>query len=119
MKINLKYLAVLSLPLMVACTGHPAAGKWQLNSASEYQYSRLVVNFDGKAELYKKDQAIAWLHCFWTASAADAIGLECASADADAANEKFFFKVSGENSGQLMIDDTVVAQFDNEDPTTK
>jgi hypothetical protein len=78
-----------------------------------------VVNFDGKAELYKPDQEIAWLHCFWTARAADMIGLECASADQDAENEIFNFKVSGTDSGQLSIGDQAVAQFVSKESTSE
>lgn len=110
-----KILAVLALPLIISCTGHPAAGQWRLSDPGDYQYTRLVVNFDGKAELYKANVKNAWLHCFWTARADDIIGLKCGSADENAANELFDFKVSAKNSGQLMIANRIVAHFDNEE----
>lgn len=119
MKLTFKYLALMAVPLVVACSGHPAAGKWQLVDSSSYQYTRLVVNFDGKAEFYKANADKAWLHCFWTARAVDMISLECASADEDAENEIFDFKVSENEPGQLLIGNQVVAKFNNQDLITK
>lgn len=111
MKTKFKYLALLSLPLLAACTGHPGAGKWQLSPSSDFQYHRLVVNFDGKAEFYKANDDLAWLHCFWTAHAADTIGLECASTNQEAPNEIFKLKVTTNQAAQLLIDDKIVASF--------
>ncbi|NRA71522.1 MAG: hypothetical protein HRU24_10900 [Gammaproteobacteria bacterium] len=114
MKLNVKVLmALVALPILVSCTGHPAAGKWQLQSTETFEFNRLVINFDGRAELYKPDSDTAWFHCFWNARAADTIAMECASADETQDNELFDFKVSGKSSGQLLQANKLLARFEN------
>ena len=104
---------LLSIPLLLAgCSGHPAAGTWQIREGSAIPYARLVVQFDGKAEFFRPNEERPAERCFWAGESADAIALQCIEA-ADTGQEHFYrLKVRGGGVGELIQEGRLLGMLD-------
>ena len=71
---------------ITACSPHPASGVWQTTDLNDYGITKMIVAFDGKANL-TTDNA-TW-RCFWSAKTKTEMSLECTpSSNPD--NEQIF-----------------------------
>ena len=104
---------LLTIPLVLAgCSGHPAAGTWQVREGSASPYALLVVQFDGRAEFFRPNQEEPAERCFWAGESADTIGLQCVDV-ADSDRERFYrLRVGRGGVGELMQDGRLLGMLD-------
>ena len=91
-----KTLLVLSIILISACSPHPGTGTW-LAENNKAEISKLVVNYDGKAEIYLNDSKKAEWHCFWAGLDKKELSLTCTPASNPDNEESFSLKLDKTN----------------------
>ena len=83
MNMNLRPLALAAAPALFAlagCSPHPGSGSWLSESGDGDGLARLVVQFDGKAELFRADREAAAYRCFWAGDGKRTLRMRCANA---------------------------------------
>ncbi|OMH39054.1 hypothetical protein [Motiliproteus sp. MSK22-1] len=74
--------AVMTALLLISgCSGHPGTGIWEAKSTNPSGYWMLKVQYDGTATVLAKNQEEPLLGCFWQATAADIMKMQCATAN--------------------------------------
>ena len=82
MKSNLYRLSAILLILgLQACSPHPGAGHWGAIENSGSKFSKLVVEFEGMAELLPADKTAQGQRCFWAGNTSNSIKLQCTQGD--------------------------------------
>ncbi|MEW7978868.1 MAG: hypothetical protein G8D28_08935 [gamma proteobacterium symbiont of Phacoides pectinatus] len=102
--------ALLSL-LLAGCSAPPAPGVWIAEPGGEADYSRLSVEYDGRAELFIPEQEAALLRCFWRAASAQGILLQCAYAERERQDVFYDFRIDPDGGATLSRDDRSLARF--------
>lgn len=98
MKNTLYVLSVILLTLgLQGCSPHPGSGHWQAVENSGSKFSKISVEFEGRAELLPADTAGETQRCFWAGKTADTIQLQCTQGD-DTGVE-FLYLLSVDSSG--------------------
>jgi hypothetical protein len=64
-----------------ACSPHPGSGAWVPVGENSSGFSRLVVHFEGRAELFKPGVEGDALRCFWGGESGNSIFLDCSLAE--------------------------------------
>ncbi len=108
---KLKLIAVLTLPFLAACSGHPAASKWSLVNAGDASIESINVEFEGRATLTQSESNGGNYHCFWNARTPEMIALKCRLADDDAQERHFELSVDNEGRGVLSLDGKLIARY--------
>jgi len=96
---------------LFGCSAPPAPGNWLATDGGEQNFSRLKIEFDGKAEIFIPSQEAALLRCFWRASGPQSILLQCAYADKTKNEEFYDFTVTENDLGTLSQGSSVRARF--------
>ena len=82
MRKTLFTLSIILLALgLQACSPHPGAGHWQAREDSTSRFDKILVEFDGKAQLIPGDPKAETQRCFWSGKNARAIQLQCTEGD--------------------------------------
>ncbi len=82
MKNALFALLTLTLALVLqGCSPHPGSGKWQSVADTQSRFSKLDIQFEGRAELTLTDTAAEIQRCFWSGKTAETIRLQCTQGD--------------------------------------
>lgn len=85
-------MILLSLSLQ-GCSPHPGAGHWQAVEDSASDFSKITVEFEGRAELLPTDTAAETQRCFWAGKTADALQLQCTYGDDSGVELKYLLSV--------------------------
>jgi hypothetical protein len=105
------YVMLGAVLLLAGCSPHPGSGDWTAEEGNPNGFTRLVVQFDGKAEFYRQDQEKEWLRCFWQSSGAMRIDIQCTS-KSDTEGERFYELAIAEIGPALLKENgTVIARF--------
>ncbi|SFD11568.1 hypothetical protein [Pseudoalteromonas denitrificans] len=102
------FLTLFTLMLITGCNGHPAAGQWL--SATGNHYSKIVISFDGQAQVYKGSAKLPTYHCFWAAFNENSINLDCGAKNETQQN--FTFEVT-DTYAKLNDNKKLLATFSN------
>ena len=98
MKNILYMLSVILFTLgLQGCSPHPSAGHWQAVENSDSKFSKISVEFEGRAELLPTDRTAETQRCFWAGKTSDTIQLQCTQGD-DTGVE-FLYLLSVDSSG--------------------
>ena len=92
-----KFSAILLVLGLQACSPHPGAGHWGAMENSGSKFSKIMVEFEGMAELLPADAATQAQRCFWAGNTSDSIKLQCTQDD-DTGLE-FFYLLTVDSSG--------------------
>ena len=105
-------LKLLSISLvLIACSPHPGSGEWLARAEGNYRFSRLKVEFDGKAYLFVPNKEDHQLRCFWAGESASLISMDCILNDPSERRSVYQFRVVDQRSGELMTNGNVVGRF--------
>ncbi len=97
---NLVLLLSLFGPL-TACSPHPSSGEWESATAQPDNYSRLKVEFDGKAYLFVPEREEHLVRCFWAGESRQIINLNCILNDPSEKRFNYQLRVQGDHSDLL------------------
>ena len=111
--ILLGFLA-LTVLFLTGCSGHPGAGKWTAIEGENTLFSHIKVDFDGKAAIYPKDNQSPTRNCYWQASSADNISIQCGTSENEEGKLFYSLEVTEPTLAVLKKDDQVLGQFKRE-----
>ena len=112
---NLWKQALFTLPLLLlaiaGCSPHPGSGTWLPLSEGEGSFSKLMVHYNGRAELYStEDQEIEW-RCFWVGISESDISLDCAPSSNPEIEEHYRLNVVARGEAELLQNERVLGRF--------
>lgn len=102
----------LSLALITGCSGHPGSGKWASVDSASTQFSRINIDFDGKAAIFPTDTTIPTQNCYWQASSAEKVDIQCGNANQE--DGKIFYTLevsSNRDLATLTFEEQTVGRF--------
>lgn len=96
-------LLILTVVLLVlsGCSPHPGTGTWLPVEGGTTEFSRITVNFDGRAELYTPASEKEVLRCFWGGESSQSMQLKCSlAADTDV---EYLYQLKVNQSGEAEL----------------
>lgn len=102
----------LSLSLLAACSPHPATGSWVSSSDNPANYSKILIHFEPKLEIYTTGSDKPVHYCGWSAISKKIIEMGCMSSDEQEIMDKFQLNIISEAKAELIENGKVVASFD-------
>jgi len=93
---------MVGVSVLVGCGPHPGAGTWLPLAESESEYTRLEVNFDGKAEFFLTGKEAAELRCFWGGDSARSISMKCSAASNPDVDIHYVLKITDSDRAELL-----------------
>ena len=105
---------MLTTLLLTGCSGHPGAGKWTALEKETVLFSHVKVDFDGKAAIYPKDKQAPIQNCYWQASSADNINIQCGTSEHEEGKLFYSLEVTEPSLAVLKKDDQELGQFRRE-----
>jgi len=109
--IKIFMFSVLVSSFLTACSPHPATGTWLSSDANTENYSKMVVHFEPRLEIYSKNSDKPTLYCGWSGYDKDSITLECMSSENQKQMDMYQFNVTQNSQAELLHDDKVIAKF--------
>jgi len=100
--------------LLTGCSGHPGAGKWTAIEGENTLFSHIKVDFDGKAAIYPKDRQTPVRNCYWQASSADNINIQCGTSEQEKGKLFYSLEVTEPTLAVLKKEDQVLGTFKRE-----
>lgn len=102
----------LSLTLLTGCSGHPSAGKWTSTENVASPFSHVQIDFDGKAAIHPRDKKGPTLNCYWQATSANQVDIQCGNAEQEEGNIFYTFEVSSDQTlATLSFEEQPIGQF--------
>ena len=112
LKNSILFCLVLSLTLLTGCSGHPGSGKWTSADQSLPAFSRINIDFDGKATIFPTDSAVPTQNCYWQASSAEKVDIQCGNANQEDGKIFYTFEVnSNQDLAILTFEEQIVGRF--------
>lgn len=111
--LNFKYLTFLTLLFLflTGCSPHPATGNWVSSADNDSNYTKAVVHFQARVEIYSNATDKAELYCGWSASSKQNLTLECMASEDLKDKEIYEFNIVNEKSAELKKQGKLLAQF--------
>lgn len=75
------FLVMLFILGLQGCSPHPGAGHWQAVENTDSRFSKITVEFEGRAEMLPADKLAETQRCFWAGKTSDTIQLQCTHGD--------------------------------------
>ena len=107
---SLAIATALALALS-ACSPHPSSGEWVAESREADNYSRLKVEFDGKAYLFVPSQEDHLVRCFWAGEDKETINMDCMVNDPSERRIAYKLRVAEHNKSELLEGGIVLTRF--------
>lgn len=96
---------------LTGCSGHPGAGNWTSDGTGSGPFSKLIVHYEGRAELFDAGSGAESHHCFWGAKSADEIQLDCTTPEDTETRIRFVLWVDEAGAAHLLKNDMEIARF--------
>ncbi|WP_029135105.1 hypothetical protein [Sedimenticola selenatireducens] len=110
-KIGMAGLIFLLTAGLVGCSGHPGAGNWESTGPVDAPFSRLMVHYEGRAELIDAKTGADSHHCFWGGKSAREIQLDCTTPQDTETRIRFVLQVGEDGIARLLKDDVDIGEF--------
>ena len=112
LKNSILFCLALSLSLLAGCSGHPSAGKWASVDGSLTAFSHINIDFDGKASIFPTDSTVPTQNCYWQASSAEQVDIQCGNANQEDGKIFYTFEVSSnQDLATLTFEEQAVGRF--------
>ena len=107
----LNILFLLSLLSLSACSPHPASGNWTATGENTAHFSKMLVHFESRLEIFTKGAENPTHYCGWSATSSQNIGIECLRSEDQETKDIYQLNVEGEDKAELIQDGKVIARF--------
>lgn len=102
---------LLAFSLLISCSPHPGAGKWQAIGDNSLAIKKLSVLYEGKSEFTSiENESILW-HCFWGAETNTKMSMSCTPSTDTETHEPYEFNIIAKDTGQLSRNGKVIGDF--------
>ncbi|MCW9047469.1 MAG: hypothetical protein OQK46_05260 [Gammaproteobacteria bacterium] len=103
--------SALVTAFLTACSPHPATGTWLASEVNTNNYSKIIVHFDPKLEIYSVQSNKPALYCGWSGANKNDIILECMSSENQKQMDIYQLNVTDESKAELVYEGEVIAKF--------
>ena len=103
-------LTVVSLALS-GCSPHPGTGTWLPVEGGTTEFSRITVNFNGRAELYTPGSEKEALRCFWGGESSESMQMQCSLAANTDVEYTYRFRVNQSGEAELVLSGQTIGTF--------
>ncbi|RDH83092.1 MAG: hypothetical protein DIZ80_12610 [endosymbiont of Galathealinum brachiosum] len=110
-RVLLSALFLLSLLTLSACTPHPASGNWVASGDNAAHFSKMLVHFESRLEIFTDGIETPTHYCGWSATSSQNIGIECLRSEDQEVKDIYQLNVEGEDKAELIKDGKVIARF--------
>jgi len=108
----LKTIFLLStLALIVGCSPHPGSGIWTATSENEPWFTKIDVQYEGRADIYSATEEAAVRHCFWGGMSPKQLALDCTRASDTDNPEHYRLTVTADDTAELTQKQQLVGTF--------
>ena len=106
------YLLFLSLSLIFlsACSPHPASGTWIASADNQTNYSKILIHFDRKLEIYAQGSIKPVEYCGWSPISQKKIEMRCMSSDEQKEMDKYQLNII-KATAELTREGKVISSF--------
>ena len=94
-----------------ACGPHPSSGEWKGTTGGDNRYSRLKVQFDGKAFLFVPGREDHQVRCFWAGESATIVNMDCMLNDPSERRFSYRLRIIDDRASELLQNGEVLARF--------
>lgn len=101
----------LSFVLLSACTPHSASGTWISSGDNKENYSKILIHFEPRLEIYAKGIDKPVQYCGWSAVTKQMIEMGCDSSSEQNDKDKYQFHIINKEKAELVQDGKVIANF--------
>jgi hypothetical protein len=96
---------------LVGCSAHPGSGNWGLVDPSDGAISKVLVHFEGRAELIDAKSGAASHHCFWGGKSGSDLQLDCTTPQDTETRLRFTLRVEGLDRMTLAYNGRLVGHY--------
>ncbi len=107
--ISLGYM--LLLISLSGCSPHPASGNWVSPEENDAHFTKILVHFESRLEIFSDTSDTPLLYCGWSATSSQNIGIECLRSEDQKVMEIYQLNVEGEDKAELIQNGRVIARF--------
>ena len=115
----LKIISLLSVLLLITgCSPHPGSGVWVATSENEPGFTKIDVQYEGRADIYNASDEAAVRRCFWGGMSPKQLALDCVQAADSEIKENYRLSVAEDGSAELTRKQQLIGVF-NKQPRTE
>jgi hypothetical protein len=108
----LKTLSLLGvLALLAGCSPHPGSGIWIAASENELGFTKIDVQYEGRAEIYNATDETAVRRCFWGGMSPKQLALDCVQAADTDIKENYRLTVKADGAAELTHKQQLIGIF--------
>ncbi|MCW8944845.1 MAG: hypothetical protein OQL27_08735 [Sedimenticola sp.] len=96
---------------LMGCSAHPGSGNWGLVDPANGGVSKVIVHFEGRAELINASNGEASHHCFWGGKSGNEMQLDCTTPQDTETRLRFYLSVDGQDQATLSYDGKLVGRY--------
>jgi hypothetical protein len=104
-------ISTLALLLLQGCSPHPGAGSWVPAENSDSPFSEIMVDFNGRVEIFVPQREGHIYRCFWGGISSDTLAFDCISADDETIKPQYTFKVIQDGVAELLESTKPMGQY--------
>jgi len=109
--LHITLVSILGLIFLTACSPHPATGTWLSSGPNAGNYSKMIVHFEPRLEIYSDKSDKPTLFCGWSGYDNHSITLECMSSEEQEQMDMYQFDVKDNSQAELLFKGKVIAKF--------
>ena len=100
-----------SLIVLSGCSPHPASGNWVSSEDNSANFTKILVHFESRLEIFSGESEKPALYCGWSATSRQNIGIECLRSEDQDVMDVYQLNVEGEDKAELIQNGKVIARF--------
>ena len=114
-------ILAMTVLAVVSCSPNPASGVWQATDSNNLDISKMVIAFDGRADLYSEQGGGTIWRCFWAAKSTQETVMDCTPSTDPDHKVSFVVTVNDNGMAELVQDSKSLGSFRrlNENPKIK
>lgn len=97
--------------LLGGCGPHPAAGVWHAAPRAPSTYTRIEIEFDGKAYLYVTGREDHAVRCFWAGDDRSTVNMDCIVNDPSERRLRYRLQVISGSESELFDNGNTLGRF--------
>ena len=112
---KLKNLSLLSaLVFITGCSPHPGSGIWIATSENESGFTKIDVQYEGRADIYNATDEAAVRRCFWGGMSPKQLALDCTQASDTDNPEHYRLTVTADDTAELTRKQQLIGAFNRQ-----
>lgn len=111
---KLKTIFLCTSLLLAGCSPHPGSGVWTAASENKPGFTKIDVQFEGRADIYNATDEAAVRRCFWGGMSPRQLALDCTQASDTDNQEHYRLTVVADDTAELTRDQQLIGTFDRQ-----